>query len=695
MKNNLKRGMAALLVLVMLVSVFSGLSLTAFAATGTLVANTGTRHTVCTSLSTQAQAYYTGEYTYENVSALAGGSTSCLDSVDSAMITKLRTLMTDTMTKSVSYSSLTTYWPKTDANNGSSDAILFYSDEVSSSYNREHVWPKSRGSFYQSNAGSDLHHLRPTDTNVNSTRGNMTMGNVRSAISGYKTYQYNGNDVLYYSSSDDLVEVNDNIKGDVARILLYVYARWAEPNLFEDEPNPVIGSGDDANNGLKVIESLDTLLQWCEEDPVDEWEMGRNDQVENVQGNRNVFIDYPEYAWLIFGQTPPSDMTTPSGEAANSGSAYTITAVSGNTAWGTVSVSGKVITATPADGYYASGYEVTSGSATVTQSGNSFTVTATSDCTVKILFSAKTAVTVSFSVPSGVTQAAVSGYAGEAITLPTPTGTPSDTTYSYQFLGWYGSSLTTTTEKPTSYYAAGSEFTPTASTTLYALYSYVEGGTGGSGEWTLVTDASSLSAGAELLIASNAKGFVAGAISSSVMANITATFATDYSTVTKPDDAVVLTLGGSEGAWTLANSDGQLLGATAAKKLAWDSGTTTWTITIESNDATIQNGTSTYGRFLYNVSSPRFTTYTSATSTSMLLPQLYMKSASGTTYYTTDLTACEHAHTTTTTVDATCTAAGSVTVTCDDCGATLSTTTIEMLSHNWVAGTVVAPTCTA
>lgn len=73
----------------------------------------------------------------------------------------------------------------------------------------------------------------------------------------------------------------------------------------------------------------------------------------------------------------------------------------------------------------------------------------------------------------------------------------------------------------------------------------------------------------------------------------------------------------------MANSDGQLLGATAAKKLAWDSGTTTWSISIESNSATIQNGTSTYGRFLYNVNSPRFTTYTSATSTSMLLPEIY------------------------------------------------------------------------
>ena len=57
------------------------------------------------------------------------------------------------------------------------------------------------------------------------------------------------------------------------------------------------------------------MLEWCALDPVDEWEMGRNDVVEDIQGNRNVFIDYPEYAWLLFDKEIPDEMTTPSGEA--------------------------------------------------------------------------------------------------------------------------------------------------------------------------------------------------------------------------------------------------------------------------------------------------------------------------------------------------------------------------------------------
>ena len=288
------------------------------------------------------------------------------------------------------------------------------------------------------------------------------MGNVRNVISGYSTYQYYGSDVLYYATSADRVEVNDNIKGDVARILLSAWRRWGEPALFVNDASLGVGPGDDANNGQKVIESLDTLLQWCKMDPVDTWEMSRNDQAQNVQGNRNIFIDYPELAWQVLGQEVPTDMQTPSGEAMNSGTSYTITAVSSDTNWGTVSISGKTITATPADGYYASGYQVTSGSATVTQNGNTFTVSASSDCTVKIIFSAKTAVTVSFSVPSGVTQTAMSGYSGDTITLPTPTGTPTGS-YTYTFIGWVTSTVDNVTGKPATIYAAGTSFaTPSA-----------------------------------------------------------------------------------------------------------------------------------------------------------------------------------------------------------------------------------------
>lgn len=145
--------------------------------------------------------------------------------------------------------------------------------------------------------------------------------------------------------------------------------------------------------------------------------------------------------------------------------------------------------------------------------------------------------------------------------------------------------------------------------------------------WSLVTDASTLKVGDELVIASNEKGVVAGNITKDYLSGVASTLSEDMSTITElGQDAVVFTLGGKADAWTLSNSEGKLLGCTKLKKLAWADGTTTWKISINtSNDATIQSTNTSYGRFLYNVTSPRFTTYKSSTNTSMLLPQIYRR----------------------------------------------------------------------
>lgn len=268
----------------------------------TLPYNSGIRDQTATSLSSDAKSYYTGNYTYSKLSSLNSSS----------LKSTLYTLMSSTMTHSVTYKSLTSYWPYTDAEDGKAGTVLFYSDEDSSSFNREHVWPKSRGSFYQINGGADLHHLRPANATVNSTRGNLTMGDLNHTGT---TATYNGKVVGWYNTSADIFEPLDNVKGDVARIYLYMYVRWQQPNLYQDIPSsqlPAMDSDDSANNGKAVIENLDTLFEWMQEDPVDTWEMSRNDIIEDVQGNRNVFIDYPELAWKLFGKTVPSSLQTPS-----------------------------------------------------------------------------------------------------------------------------------------------------------------------------------------------------------------------------------------------------------------------------------------------------------------------------------------------------------------------------------------------
>lgn len=265
------------------------------------------------------------------------------------------------------------------------------------------------------------------------------------------------------------------------------------------------------------------------------------------------------------------------------------------------------------------GVELTYGSGfTYNASTGAFTIASLTDDVV-IMAEAKQIFTVTWSVNGSTTTA---DYIDGA-SLSMPATTPSDCQGGKKFVGWT-TSTSVTGDKPADLFTAAGTKTVTANVTYYAVYATATTG-GGSSTWTLVTDASSLRSGDVLVIASNTEGKTAGDISSSVMGEVATTFSSDKSTITSlGTNTVELTLGGSEGAWTLTSSSGQL-GATAVKKLAWDSGTTTWEISISNGDATIQNGNSTYGRFLHNVSNTRFTTYTSNASTTMLLPQLYRK----------------------------------------------------------------------
>ncbi len=293
------KSLALLLVVFMLVqTIFVGVfSVSVSAAVSQPSANWGIRDQVATSISSDGLAYYTGDYVFDELSTETSGTIESM----------LRTLMRSTHTNLSSYDNCRDYAKYTDCEGGNSTNLTtLYSDQSIAAepwnsgnrWNREHVWPKSLGGDSESGGGADLHHIRPAEYNINSTRGNKLYGNVSGGsttnggtVSGQPGGTYAGN---YF-------EPNDNVKGDVARIVLYVYVRWYDQW--------------GATSVTKVFQSVDVLLEWCEMDPVDTWEMGRNDVVEDVQGNRNVFIDYPEYAWLIFGKDVPTDMQTPSKKA--------------------------------------------------------------------------------------------------------------------------------------------------------------------------------------------------------------------------------------------------------------------------------------------------------------------------------------------------------------------------------------------
>ncbi|WP_392842405.1 endonuclease I family protein [Streptomyces sp. LN500] len=155
-------------------------------------------------------------------------------------------------------------------------------------WNREHVWAKSHGDFGTSTGpGTDIHHLRPEDVTVNSIRGNKDFDNGGTAVSGAA-----GN----YTDSDSF-EPRDAVKGDVARMILYMAVRYEGDDAFADlEPNDRVDNGSAPNIGR-----LSVLKQWSQEDPPDSFEERRNDVIfDQYQHNRNPFIDHPEWVEAIW-----------------------------------------------------------------------------------------------------------------------------------------------------------------------------------------------------------------------------------------------------------------------------------------------------------------------------------------------------------------------------------------------------------
>lgn len=157
------------------------------------------------------------------------------------------------------------------------------------SWNREHVWAKSHGDFGTTlGAGTDLHHLRPTDVTVNSSRGNKDFDN-----GGTQHIECTG-----CKADSDSWEPPNAVKGDVARMLFYMAVRYegdsGELNL---ELNNYVNNGTLPYHGV-----LSTLKLWNQQDPVDNFERRRNDVIyQNYQYNRNPFIDHPEWVSSIWG----------------------------------------------------------------------------------------------------------------------------------------------------------------------------------------------------------------------------------------------------------------------------------------------------------------------------------------------------------------------------------------------------------
>jgi len=176
-------------------------------------------------------------------------------------------------------------------------------------YNREHILSQSffKGCYPMY---SDLHYVIPTDARVNQRRSNLPFGKVGSSPT---FVSLNGTKVgLSISEGYTLtvVEPIDEFKGDIARMLFYAAVRYE--NLL-----PHFDTANSRNPFYNNTETsfrpwlLKVLKSWHEMDPVSEKEIYRNNQVYNIQGNRNPFVDHPEYVDIIWPSTPIPDVTAP------------------------------------------------------------------------------------------------------------------------------------------------------------------------------------------------------------------------------------------------------------------------------------------------------------------------------------------------------------------------------------------------
>ncbi len=791
-------------IFVMLVILVSSFVPTSVSAAETIEysteSNSGTRDVVCNTLDGTSAASYYNNYNYDDLAKLSA----------SALFTELQTLMRNTHTYTSSYDDCHYKANLTDCENNNTDylSLIYTSYDATQSqwngWNREHVWPKSLGGDSTTGGGADLHHIRPSDAGVNSSRGNKMYGESGSdATEKYGTDPAVG--VLGGTYNSDYFEPLDNVKGDVARICLYVYVRW----------NTNWG----ADSITKVFESVDVLLQWCEEDPVDTWEMGRNEVVGAIQGNRNVFIDYPEYAWLLFDKEVPNDMVTPSGKAmgtessggstgggnvtggsdgeeTGTGTVGTVTLSFDSTAnrtsfsttnqvwqqngitftndknsstndvadysnpvrlYGGSSVTvgypsmTEIVFACDSSSYATSlGSSIAANSNyTVTTSGNNVTVTFDSptdsftisslsaqvrldsisvsynngsagtedpDCTHTNLDVTETEATktepgyrittcldcgeeisreqiadalgyaVSYSVPAGLV--APAGVNTLSATMPEAVEVAG-----YTFVGWTTSTVDEATSLPT-VHTAGSVVDITADTTFYALYSF--------------TDDSAPSTTYEKYTGAITEGYYVITYNTYAMSNAISSSRLTYATIAPSNDAlenpdanIIWKIEYDGTYYTLYNEAvGKYAAGTGVKNKAQLLASVTdyakWT--VSDSDSTYEfvnlgNANAGVNKNLRNNGDYGFACYSTSTGGALTL---YKQAASGGMAYTTSPTVsdCEHTNTTTETVDATCTAAGSITERCDNCGAVISTETIPATGHGTTTKTTTDATCT-
>jgi len=196
--------------------------------------------------------------------------------------------------------------------NGSENEFTFVTEQCGTfsgeavCYNREHSFPKS---FWGGSTSvpqyTDVHMVIPVDGYINGIRSNNPYGEVQS---GTESHIMNNGTRLGSSSitipgyTGKVFEPIDAYKGDIARIYFYMATRYEnEIGSWENNNTSVNAILDGTNDNVYEEWFLNMLTDWHNSDPVSQKEIDRNNDVFDVQGNRNPFVDHPEYVSLIWG----------------------------------------------------------------------------------------------------------------------------------------------------------------------------------------------------------------------------------------------------------------------------------------------------------------------------------------------------------------------------------------------------------
>ena len=267
--------------------------------------------------SVETNAYYTPSTHYEvsdTASELASYYSSISDSDSgTTLLSKLQSLNSSKRKRTMGYSGIGTdtsgavIYTDYDLNSTAKDSngqtygtkvASFYTKTAATSWNREHMWPNSHGG---NNVEADILHTRPTISSENSSRGNsFYVEGKNSSSAGWDPYT---------------AGYDAECRGECARVILYCVVAYSGFTLSDADSHSTSNSNKD-----NMMGNMNTLIKWHFNYLPNIYEKNRNDGAEYLQGNRNPFVDHPEYVariWSNFNSTVSSLCSSNSSTYAN------------------------------------------------------------------------------------------------------------------------------------------------------------------------------------------------------------------------------------------------------------------------------------------------------------------------------------------------------------------------------------------